>query len=239
MSTESSAGSPADADGGLLRGESWRIFQIMAEFVEGSERLGALGPTVSFFGSARLAGDHHWYQSAEESARRLAEAGFAIVSGGGPGIMEAANKGARLGGATSVGLNIELPREQAPNAYQDVRLHFRHFFARKVMFVKYACAYVVYPGGFGTLDELAEILTLIQTGKTRRIPVILVASDYWQGLLEWMQQSLVASGSIDAADLELLVLVDRPEAVLEAVLEHYRDRRIEPSREERERLLDL
>jgi len=239
MSVEPGHPSNPDPDGGLLKGESWRIFQIMAEFVEGSERLAALGPTVSFFGSSRVAADHPWYESAQDTARRLAEAGFAIVSGGGPGIMEAANKGAQQGGATSVGLNIQLPREQIPNVYQDIRLYFRHFFARKVMFVKYASAYVVYPGGFGTLDELGEILTLIQTGKSRRIPVILVTQSYWQGLLDWMAQSLVAEGSIDRTDLDLLCLVDRPEAVLEAVLDHYRGRGIEPSQEERERQLDL
>jgi len=239
MSVEPRHPSNPDPDGGLLKGESWRIFQIMAEFVEGSERLARLGPTVSFFGSSRVAADHPWYESAQDTARRLAEAGFAVVSGGGPGIMEAANRGAQQGGATSVGLNIQLPREQIPNAYQDIRLYFRHFFARKVMFVKYASAYVVYPGGFGTLDELGEILTLIQTGKSRRIPVILVNQGYWQGLLDWMAQSLVAEGSIDRADLDLLCLVDRPEAVLEAVLDHYRDRGIEPSQEERERQLDL
>ena len=169
----------------LLSRESWKIFQIMAEFVEGFERLAQIKPSVSLFGSARMAPDHPYYQLTEEIARGLSDAGFSVVSGGGPGLMEAANKGAFAGKSPSIGLNIALPQEQGANDYQDISLHFRHFFSRKVMFVKYASAYVVLPGGFGTLDELAEILTLVQTGKTRRIPIILVHSPFWGGLLEW------------------------------------------------------
>ena len=158
----------------MLSRESWKIFQIMAEFVEGFERLAQIKPSVSLFGSARMAPEHPYYQLTEEIARGLSDAGFSVVSGGGPGLMEAANKGAFAGKSPSVGLNIALPQEQSANEYQDISLQFRHFFSRKVMFVKYASAYVVLPGGFGTLDELAEILTLVQTGKTRRIPIILV-----------------------------------------------------------------
>ena len=223
----------------LMTRESWKIFQIMAEFVEGFERLARIRPSISFFGSARVDPTHPWYQQAEQTARLLSDAGFSIISGGGPGIMEAANKGARDGKSPSVGLNIELPREQTPNAYQEVALHFRHFFSRKVMFVKYASAYVVFPGGFGTLDELAEILTLVQTGKTRRIPVILMDSDYWQGLVDWLEQRMAASGSIDREDLTLFRILDEPGDVVDAIFDHYEHRGFEPSQEEREVLLDL
>lgn len=164
-----------------LTRESWRVFQIMAEFVEGFEQLANISPSVSFFGSARTPRDHPHYALAEEIARLLSDSGFSVVSGGGPGIMEAANKGAFEGKSTSIGLNIQLPQEQAGNPYQDISLNFRHFFARKVMFVKHASAYVVLPGGFGTLDEMAEILTLVQTGKTRKIPIVLVDSEFWSG----------------------------------------------------------
>ena len=170
-------------DDTMLTRESWKIFQIMGEFVEGFERLARIKPSVSIFGSARIPPESPTYQLAEKIARELSDAGFAVVSGGGPGIMEAANKGAFGGKSPSIGLNINLPHEQTANAYQDVSLYFRHFFSRKVMYDKYASAYVVLPGGFGTLDELAEILTLVQTNKTRRIPIILVGSAFWKGLL--------------------------------------------------------
>jgi hypothetical protein len=219
--------------------ESWKVFQIMAEFVEGFERLATIRPSVSIFGSARILPDDPGYRLAEEIARQLSDAGFAVVSGGGPGIMEAANKGAMGGRSLSVGLNISLPREQKANDYQDVSLHFRHFFSRKVMFVKYASAYVVLPGGFGTLDELAEILTLVQTGKTRPIPIILVGSPFWEGLLAWFRETLVPRGTIDPADLELMLLVDKPEEVVEAIFDHYEARGFEPSAEEQEILLQL
>ncbi len=184
------------ADAQLQR-ESWRIFQIMAEFVEGFEKLCLIRPSVSIFGSSRTLPDDPWYLKAEQTARLLSDAGFSVVSGGGPGIMEAANKGAQAGKSPSIGVNIELPHEQVANEFQDISLHFRHFFARKVMFVKYASAYVVLPGGFGTLDELAEILTLVQTGKTRRIPIVLVGSAFWQGLLEWCRDAMIPAGAID------------------------------------------
>ena len=172
--------------------------------MEGFERLSHIAPSVSIFGSARIAEDHPYYQLTQDIARSLSDAGFSIVSGGGPGIMEAANKGAYEGKSPSIGLNIYLPNEKAGNAYQDISLNFRHFFSRKVMFVKYASAYVVLPGGFGTLDELAEILTLVQTGKSRKIPIILVQSDFWQGLLTWFKDSLLASGTIAESDLSLI-----------------------------------
>ena len=229
---------PAINDSMMTR-ESWKIFQIMAEFVEGFERLARIRPSVSMFGSARIAPDHPYYRLAEDIARALSDAGFSVVSGGGPGIMEAANKGAYGGKSASIGLNIQLPHEQGGNPYQDIGLHFRHFFSRKVMFVKYASAYVVLPGGFGTLDELAEILTLVQTGKTRRIPIILVHSPFWRGLVDWFKDTLVAQGAIDEADMGLFKILDEPNEVVTAIFDHYEHRGFEPSEEEREILLDL
>ena len=222
-----------------LTRESWKIFQIMAEFVEGFERLARIKPSVSIFGSARTKPEHPSYQQAEKIARLLSDAGFSVVSGGGPGIMEAANKGAYAGKSPSIGLNIMLPHEQSDNPYQDIPLHFRHFFSRKVMFVKYASAYVVLPGGFGTLDELAEILTLVQTGKTRRIPVILVDSQFWSGLIDWFANTLVEEGTINKEDLNLFKVLDEPQEVVDAIFEHYGSRGFEPSAEEQEILLEL
>jgi uncharacterized protein (TIGR00730 family) len=226
------------ADAQLQR-ESWRIFQIMAEFVEGFEKLSMIRPSVSVFGSARTVPEDPWYLKAEQTARLLSDAGFSVVSGGGPGIMEAANKGGQAGTSPSIGVNIQLPREQKVNEFQDISLNFRHFFARKVMFVKYASAYVVLPGGFGTLDELAEILTLVQTGKTRRIPIILVGADFWAGLLDWFRDTLVAAGTIGAEDLGLIQVRDQPEGIVQAILEHYETRSLEPSEAEQEILLEL
>ncbi len=226
-------------NGATLTRESWKIFQIMAEFVEGFERLSSIKPSVSVFGSARVAPDHPYYQLAEEVARALSDAGFSVVSGGGPGIMEAANKGAQAGKSPSIGLNIQLPREQDANPYQDIALHFRHFFSRKVMFVKYASAYVVLPGGFGTLDELAEILTLVQTGKTPRIPILLVHEPFWAKLIDWFQERLVAEEAIDPEDMDLFQVVNTPDEVVAAIFDHYEDRGFQPSRQEREILLDL
>lgn len=222
-----------------LTRESWKIFQIIAEFVEGFERLAHIKPAVSIFGSARFPEEHEYYKLAEEIARGLSDAGFAVVSGGGPGIMEAANRGAFAGKSPSVGLNIELPFETTGNPYQDISLRFRHFFTRKVMFVKYASAYVVVPGGFGTLDELAEILTLVQTGKTRKIPIILVNTDFWKGLTDWFSDVLVKQGTISAEDMDLFSIVDTPRDVIDAIFAHYEDRGFEPSEEEKERLLQL
>jgi len=219
--------------------ESWKIFQIMAEFVEGFEKLARIKPSVSVFGSSRTRPDQPGYAQAEAICKALSDAGFSVVSGGGPGIMEAANKGAMAGRSPSIGLNIELPREQQANRFQDLSLQFRHFFSRKVMFVKYASAYVVCPGGFGTLDEMAELLTLVQTGKTRRIPIILVDRPFWQGLLDWFEHTLVAQGMIDKEDLKLLSIIDRPEEIVQAIFDHYEDRNFEPSDEEQEILSRL
>ncbi|MET3136288.1 uncharacterized protein (TIGR00730 family) [Undibacterium sp. GrIS 1.2] len=219
--------------------ESWHMFTIMAEFIESTERLSGVGPAVTIFGSARTPVEHTDYLMCVDLARRLSDAGFAVISGGGPGIMEAANKGAFEGVSSSVGLNIELPHEQKNNPWQNISLTFRHFFARKVAFVKYADAYVVFPGGFGTLDELTEVLTLIQTGKTRHIPVILVGSSFWRGLLDWIKTQLVGNGTIDASDLNLVQLIDEPANIVDAIFAFYEARDIEPSDEERQKMLYL
>ncbi len=219
--------------------ESWRMFGIMSEFVEATDRLSQIRPAVSVFGSARVPPDHAYYMLAEQISRRLSDAGFSVISGGGPGVMEAANKGAYFGKSPSVGLNIVLPHEQTANPYQDISHTFRHFFARKVMFVKFAMAYVVLPGGFGTLDELFEALTLVQTGKTRSMPIILVHTPFWAGLLEWLKSALVANGTISAQDLNLLRVIDDPQGVVDAIFEHYEKRGFEPSEAEREVLLNL
>lgn len=233
------AGPQAGSADDTLSREAWKIFRMMAEFVEGFERLASIRPSVSIFGSARIAPGHPYYALAEQIGRVLSDAGFSVVTGGGPGLMEAANKGAYAGKAPSIGLNIQLPHEQATNAYQDISLSFRHFFIRKVMFVKYASAYVVLPGGFGTLDELSEIFTLIQTGKTQPIPILLVGTAYWTGLVEWLKARMVAENMIDAQDMDLFKLVDRPENVVKAIFEHYGPRGFEPSAEERKAMLEL
>ncbi len=201
-----------------LSRESWKVFQIMAEFVEGFEKLSDSRPSVSMFGSARFKEDHPYYRLAEKIARQISDAGFSVVSGGGPGLMEAFNKGAVDGASKSIGLNISLPHEQKANGYQDVSLYFKHFFSRKVMFVKYASAYVVLPGGFGTLDELAEILTLTQTGMSKTIPIILVGTKFWSGLVEWFQAKLIEEGTISPNDLKLFNVVDKPEQVVEIII---------------------
>ncbi|MEW5787420.1 MAG: TIGR00730 family Rossman fold protein [Pseudomonadota bacterium] len=219
--------------------ESWRMFEIMAEFVEATERLSTIRPAVSIFGSARTKPDSAYYMLTEEIARKLSDAGFAVISGGGPGVMEAANKGAYFGKSPSVGLNIQLPHEQHTNPYQDVTQTFRHFFARKVMFVKFASAYVVMPGGFGTLDELMEALTLVQTGKTRKMPIILVQSSFWGGLVEWFRDRLVGEGMISPEDMDLIQVIDEPDQVVEAIFRHYETRGFQPSIQEREILLNL
>lgn len=219
--------------------ESWRVFEIMAEFVEATERLKEISPAVSIFGSARTRSDHPYYQLTEEIAKQLSNAGFSVISGGGPGIMEAANKGAYYGKSPSVGLNIQLPHEQHMNPYQDISQTFQHFFARKVMFVKFAVAYVVMPGGFGTMDELMEALTLVQTGKTRRIPIILVCSDYWKGMLDWFRNTMITEGMINPEDMDLMQVIDEPKQVVEAIFKYYESRGFEPSPVEREIQLNL
>jgi len=211
----------------------------MSEFVEATDRLSQIRPAVSVFGSARIPPDHAYYMLAEQISRKLSDAGFSVISGGGPGIMEAANKGAYFGKSPSVGLNITLPHEQRANPYQDISHTFRHFFARKVMFVKFAMAYVVLPGGFGTLDELFEALTLVQTGKTRNMPIILVHAPFWNGLLAWLRDALVANGTINPEDMDLLRVIDVPQKVVDAIFEHYEKRGFEPSAAEREILLNL
>jgi len=215
-------------------GETWRVFRIMSEFVEGFEVLKDLGPAITIFGSARTTKDEWAYKTALKVATLLARQGFAVISGGGGGIMEAANRGAQRGRGVSVGLNIQLPEEQKPNRYQNKSLHFRHFFARKVMFVKLSCAFVMMPGGFGTLDELMEVLTLVQTGKIRRFPVVLMGRKYWEGLIRWMEQTLVEERTIAAEDLNLFYLADRPEEAVEYIVKYHRDS-IPPTGERRKR----
>jgi uncharacterized protein (TIGR00730 family) len=219
--------------------EAWRMFEIIAEFVTATERLQTIQPAVSIFGSARMTPENAYYRVAEDIARRLSEAGFAVISGGGPGIMEAVNKGAYEGSSPSVGLNIELPHEQSANSFQDVSHTFQHFFARKVMFVKHSCAFVMMPGGFGTLDELMEVLTLVQTGKIRRIPVILVHSPFWRGLLDWIHDTLMREGMVGVDDDKLIQVIDEPQAVVDAIFNHYHSRGFEPSPSEREAELAL
>ena len=201
----------------FLDTDPWRALRILSEFVEGFDALAAVGPAVTIFGSARSAPDSPDYALARGIARRLAERGFAIITGGGPGVMEAANRGCQEGGGLSIGCNIELPHEQGLNPYVDLGVEFKYFFARKTMFVKYADAFVILPGGFGTLDELFEALTLIQTGKIRDFPVVLVGAAYWTGLLDWMRATQVAAGTISATDLDLLKLTDDPEEVCEII----------------------
>lgn len=219
--------------------ESWRVFGIMTEFVEGTERLECIQPAISIFGSARTHPDHPYYKLTEAVARQLSDAGFSVISGGGPGIMEAANKGAFFGKSPSVGLNIQLPHEQRRNVYQDISQTFRHFFARKYMFIKFATAYVVMPGGFGTLDELTEALTLVQTGKTRKMPIILVCSEFWQGIIDWFREVLVRDGFISPEDMDLVQLVEEPEEVVDAIFRYYETSGFEPTAAERNIQLNL
>jgi uncharacterized protein (TIGR00730 family) len=219
--------------------EAWRIFGIMSEFVEATDRLAHIRPAVSVFGSARTPPGSPYYVLAEEISKRLSDAGFSVISGGGPGIMEAANKGAFAGKSPSVGLNIQLPHEQHSNPYQNISQSFRHFFARKYMFVRFASAYVVMPGGFGTLDELLEALTLIQTGKSRKIPIILVSSPFWQGMIGWFKDRLVEEGMINPDDMDLIQVLDEPADVVDAIFKHYENRGFEASATERELMLNL
>ena len=198
-------------------GESWRLFRILGEFVEGVENLHDLGPAVSIFGSARIPPGDPYYEKAEQIAGLFAKNRFAVITGGGPGIMEAANKGAFNAGGRSVGLNIKLPFEEAPNPYVNVKIDFKYFFIRKVMFIKYAAAYIVLPGGFGTMDEVFEVLTLIQTQRIKPFPVILVGSDYWSGLLEWITARLRDTKMICAKDIDIVQVIDDPEQVVATV----------------------
>ena len=208
----------------LAKSDTWRVFRIMAELVEGFEALNNIGPAVTIFGSARLQPGSPYYNKCLKVSENLAKDGFAVISGGGPGIMEAANKGAQNANGTSVGLNIELPMEQSPNNFQDIRVEFRYFFVRKLMFVKYAVAYVIFPGGFGTMDELFEALTLIQTKKIRGFPVVLVGKEYWQGMIDWLKTSVLEAGTISPEDIDLLHIVDEPEEVCAIINKRYKDR---------------
>ncbi|MFK8076850.1 MAG: TIGR00730 family Rossman fold protein [Granulosicoccus sp.] len=228
-----------DARDKALTRDSWKIFQIMAEFVDGFQQLADLSPSVSIFGSARFKPDNPYYKASEELARLLSDSGFAVVSGGGPGVMEAVNKGGFAGKSASVGLNIKLPHEQSGNAYQDISVNFKYFFARKVMFVKYASAYVVMPGGFGTLDEMAEILTLVQTGKSKKIPIILYGSEFWGGLIEWFKSSLVVNGTISAEDLNLFHVTDDPQFVVDTIFNFYEGVDLDSIIDESQLLMDL
>jgi len=199
----------------------WRIFRIMAEFTEGFEELGGVGPAVSVFGSARVKPGDASYKLAEMTAYKLAEAGFAVITGGGDGVMEAANKGAAEAGGKSIGLNIVLPLEQKPNEYQNISLHFRYFFCRKVMFLKYAHGFVVLPGGFGTMDEFFESLVLIQTLKQASFPVVLMGSDYWGGLVEWIKNKMLAErGYISPEDIDVFTMVDKPEEAVKIIADY-------------------
>jgi hypothetical protein len=197
--------------------ESWRVFRIMAEFVESIETLSDVNNAVTIFGSARVKPDDIYYQKTENLTRLLVQNGFSVITGGGGGIMEAANKGAGEAGGKSVGMNIQLPFEQKPNPYANIHLHYKYFFIRKVMFVKYAIAYVILPGGFGTMDELFEALTLIQTKRIKSFPLILMGSEYWQGLLDWLKKTMLREDKILAGDLDLIQVVDEPEEVVKLI----------------------
>lgn len=211
--------------------DSWRVFRIMGEFVEGFDTLARIGPAVSVFGSARSVPDSDEYRAAQETGRLLAEAGFGVITGGGPGIMEAANRGAAEAGGTSVGCNIELPFEQGMNSWVRTAVNFRYFFVRKTMFVKYAEGFIIFPGGFGTMDELFESLTLIQTGKVRNFPVVLFGREYWTGLLEWLEHTMLAEGKIRRTDLEMLVVTDSPAEAVETMINCYEENCAEARRE--------
>jgi uncharacterized protein (TIGR00730 family) len=205
--------------------DTWSVFKIMGEFVEGFETLRPVWPSVSIFGSARSGRNHAYYQNAVRISEALSEAGFSIITGGGPGIMEAANRGASRGEGRSIGLNIKLPYEQKPNRYAETVVHFSYFFARKVMFVKYACGFVALPGGFGTLDEVFEALTLKQTRKIHDFPVILFGTAYWEGLLDWFTEQLLAHKMISKRDLKLFTVTDDVDEVVEIIRRHYNRRR--------------
>ncbi len=205
----------------LVKEDSWRMFRIIGEFVEGFDTLADIIPAVTIYGSARLKPDNKWYKQTEETAFLLGKAGFNIMTGGGPGVMEAANLGAHNAGVKSVGLNIQLPVEQKCNIYADRTITFHHFFVRKVMLVKYATAFVIVPGGLGTLDELTEILTLIQTNKIKPFPVLMLSSSYWAGLLAWLKATVLNSGTISEEDFELLRVFDDPKDIVDAVVKWY------------------
>jgi hypothetical protein len=202
--------------------DTWRIFRIMAEFVEGFETLSQVGRAISFFGSSRLKPKDKYYKIATQTAYLLSKEGYAIITGGGPGLMEAANKGAKKAGGKSIGLNIQIPQEQKPNRYVDLLLEFHYFFCRKVMFLKYGKAFVILPGGYGTLDELFESLNLIQTHRVERFPVVLLGSEYWKGLIDWVKSKVLKKGCISPSDLNIFTIVDTPKEVVSAINNFYR-----------------
>ena len=211
--------------------DSWALFKIMGEFVNGFEKMSKIGPCVSIFGSARTKEGNKYYELAVNVSKKIAEAGYGIITGGGPGIMEAGNRGANLAGGTSVGLNIELPFEQHDNPYidEDKSLDFDYFFVRKVMFVKYSQGFVVMPGGFGTLDELFEAITLIQTNKIGKFPIILVGSDFWNGLFDWVKNTMLSFGNISSEDLDLIKIVDTENEVVEIIDAFYKGHTLSPN----------
>jgi hypothetical protein len=215
----------------IMTSDSWEVFKIMAEFVEGFEKLGRIGPCVSIFGSARTHSSNKFYKLAEEIAYLLTKKGFGIISGGGPGIMEAANKGAHFGGGKSVGLNIELPFEQGSNPFidPDKLITFDYFFVRKVMFMKYSQGYIVLPGGFGTLDELFEAITLVQTHKTVRFPIVLVSRDYWEGLVKWIQNKMLSEMNISPVDIDIFTIVDTAEEAVDTIEKYYNRYALKPN----------
>jgi uncharacterized protein (TIGR00730 family) len=204
------------------KSEPWRVFRIQSELVEGFETLNEIGPAVSIFGSSRMQSGSYYYEKAVELGKKLSDNGFVVITGGGPGIMEGANKGAALGTSKSVGLNIEIPAEQAANEYQDISISFRYFFIRKLMFVKYAIAFVIFPGGFGTMDELFEALTLSQTKKIGVFPIILFGKDYWRGLIDWFKSTLVTNKTISPEDIGLMSLVDNVDEACHILSEYRR-----------------
>ena len=210
----------------LAKEESWRMFRIIGEMVEGFDKLSGVEPAVSIYGSARTRQDDYIYTQTVEIARRLGKLGFSIITGGGPGLMEAGNKGAYEAGATSIGLNIDLPEEQLPNPYTTMSITFKHFFVRKVMLVKYATAFLIMPGGLGTLDELTEILTLMQTHKTRPFPVVLYDNNYWKGFLDWLHDSALAHEMISEEDFDLLRICDNPDTVIDIIEKWYKQQKI-------------
>jgi uncharacterized protein (TIGR00730 family) len=209
---------PTKAEQDFTQTDPWRIFKIMGEFVDGFDDLARIPPGVSMFGSARIQPDHPYYQAAVETGRLLVKAKYAVITGGGPGIMEAGNKGAFEAGGISIGCNIELPFEQMPNPYQTISLTFNYFFVRKVMFVKYSVAFIIFPGGFGTMDELFEALTLIQTRKIRNFPVVLFGREYWDGMVQWIREMMIGHGTISPEDLDLLFVTDSPEQAVDFIL---------------------
>ncbi|MBM3249437.1 MAG: TIGR00730 family Rossman fold protein [Candidatus Omnitrophica bacterium] len=205
----------------FTREETWRVFRIMSEFVEGFEVLSEVGDAVSIFGSSRTPASSRYYKLGEDIAYEIAREGYAVITGSGPGLMEAANRGAKRAGGKSIGLNIQIPSEQKPNKYVDLLLDFSYFFVRKVMFVKYAKAFVILPGGFGTLDEFYEAVNLIQTERIKKFPVVLVGREYWKGMLEWLKHTVLREGNISPADLKIFSVVDKPKDVVAAIRKFY------------------